>query len=62
MGLKASDFDWKDLKDKEIVQLRINRGHESTVTVRGKDGTTERHRLPAVVIDLMETYATEVAA
>jgi len=57
MGLKASDFDWRDLKGKKIVDLNINSANESTVTVEDrKTGITSRLRIPAAVRHLMEAY------
>ena len=55
-GLRASDFNVKALKGKEIVEMKIDTKNESTVTVQCKDGSTERHRLPKAVIDMMEFY------
>ena len=56
MGLKASDFNVKALKGKEIVSMKIDTANESTVTVMNKKGETERHRLPASVINMLEFY------
>lgn len=59
MGLRANDFDWRDLKGKKIIDININTSNESTVTVEDKDGSTSRHRIPAAVRHLMEAYCTE---
>lgn len=57
MGLKANDFDWRDLKGKKVVDFSINTSNESTVTVECRDGTKERYRLPAVLRHMMDAYA-----
>lgn len=57
MGLKVKDFNLNDLKGKEITEMLIHPGHESTVTVQNKDGSTERHRMPSVLVNLLDWYA-----
>ena len=55
-GLRAKDFNHTVLKGKEIVEMKIDTANESTVKVQCKDGSTERHRLPKAIVDMMEFY------
>lgn len=56
MGLRVSDFNLDNLKGKRILSMRIDPGNESYVTVEGKGGDKERHRLPAVLVHLLDWY------
>ena len=60
MGLRASDFNLEVLKGKDIVGMRVDRRNESTITLLDKKtGKTERHRIPATLVRLLEFYAGE---
>ena len=57
MGLRVSDFNINELKGKRILSMKIDAGNESTITVEGEAGKPERHRIPAVLVHMLDWYA-----
>jgi hypothetical protein len=56
MGLRVSNDVLDRIKGKRIISMKIDPANESTVTIADRQGNTERLRLPASLVHLLDWH------